>query len=254
MLRCGGRCRGKAFFAYLPPQLRRALRRRADEVPVKGILAGGNGFYRDGVGRVRSAGRKVVGTDAHSGAARRDGQRQPQGGVPAVQPDGVAVQRGAGQNVLAAGQPRGGNALRVGKNGLGAAGAQHLPFVQNDHLFAQAVGLVPVVGHQQGSARKVYQQAAYLALYLLPQVAVQRAEGLVQHQNAGLAHQNARQRGALLLSAGKLGGVALGKRFQPHGTQHFGASGAAGQSSVEVPGSMHSQGALQGVGEKKTIK
>ena len=169
-----------------------------------------------------------MGTDAHSGAARRDGQHQPQGGAPAVQPDGVAVQRGAGQNVLAAGQPRGGNALRVGKNGLGGTGAQHLPLVQHDHFFAQAVGLVPVVGHQQGSARKVCQQAAYLALYLLPQVAVQRAERLVQHQDAGLAHQNARQRGALLLSAGKLGRVALGKRFQPHGAQHFGAGGAAG--------------------------
>ena len=58
--------------------------------------------------------------------------------------------------------------------------------------------------------------------------ASRRAEGLVQHQDAGLAHQNARQRGALLLSAGKLGGVALGKRFQPHGAQHLSAGGAAG--------------------------
>ena len=169
-----------------------------------------------------------MGADAHSGAARRDGQRQPQGGVPAVQPDGVAVQRGAGQNVLAAGQPRGGDALRVGKHLFCAAGAQHLPLVQHDHLFAQAVGLVPVVGHQQGGARKACQQAAYLAFYLFPQIAVQRAERLVQHQDAGLAHQNACQRGALLLSAGKLGRVAFCQLFQPHGAQHFGAGSAAG--------------------------
>ena len=169
-----------------------------------------------------------MGADAHSGAACRDGQRQPQGGVPAVQPDGVAVQRGAGQNVLAAGQPRGGNALRVGKYLFCATGAQYLPLVQNDHFPAQTVSLVPVVGHQQGSARKVCQQAAHLALYLLPQVTVQRTERLVQHQDAGLAHQNACQRGALLLSAGKLGGEALCKRFQPHGAQHLAAGGAAG--------------------------
>ena len=123
-LRGGGR---KAGFAYLPPQLRRTLRRGADEVPVKGVFTGGDRLYRDGVGRIRSAGRKVVGADAHGGAARRDGQHQPQGGVPAVQTDGVTVQRGAGQNVLAAGQPRGSDALRVGKNGLGGTGTQHLP-------------------------------------------------------------------------------------------------------------------------------
>ena len=169
-----------------------------------------------------------MGADAHGSAARRDGQRQPQGGAPAVQPDGAAVQRGAGQNVFAAGQPRGSDALRVGKNGLGGTDAQHLSLVQHNHFFAQAVGLVPVVGHQQSGARKVCQQAAYLALYLFPQVTVQRAEGLVQHQDAGLAHQNACQRGALLLPAGKLGGIALGKRLQPHGTQHFGAGSAAG--------------------------
>ena len=84
------------------------------------------------------------------------------------------------------------------------------------------------MGHQQGGARKACQQAAYLALYLLPQVAVQRTERLVQHQDAGLAHQNACQRGALLLSAGKLGRVAFCQLFQPHGAQHFGAGGAAG--------------------------
>ena len=78
--RCLRRRSGQVRLAHLPPQAGGAVRRGKDQVPVKGILAGGNGFYRDGVGRVRSAGRKVVGTDAHSGAARRDGQRQPQVG------------------------------------------------------------------------------------------------------------------------------------------------------------------------------
>ena len=84
------------------------------------------------------------------------------------------------------------------------------------------------MGHQQGGARKACQQAAYLAFYLFPQIAVQCTEGLVQHQDVGLAHQNARQRGTLLLPAGKLGRVAFCQLFQPHGAQHFSAGGAAG--------------------------
>ena len=141
-----------------------------------------------------------MGTDAHSGAARRDGQRQPQSGVPAVQPDGAAVQRVQGKMFL---QPvsRAAATLCGSAKPLLFTGTQHLPLVQHDHFFAKAVGLVPVVGHQQSGARKVCQQAAYLALYLFPQVTVQRTEGLVQHQDAGLAHQNACQRGALLLPA-----------------------------------------------------
>ena len=84
------------------------------------------------------------------------------------------------------------------------------------------------MGDQQRRAAKPGQQAAHFALHFLAQVAVQRTERLVQHQNFGPAHKDACQRSALLLSAGKLGRVALGKGFQPHGLQHFGAAGLAG--------------------------
>ena len=36
--------------------------------------------------------------------------------------------------------------------------------LQHDHLFAQAVGLVPVVGDEEGRALKACQQAPHLAL------------------------------------------------------------------------------------------
>jgi len=54
---------------------------------------------------------------------------------------------------------------------------------------------------KQGCAGETRQQAAYFALHLLAEVAVQCAERLIQHQNLRLAHQNTGQRGALLLSA-----------------------------------------------------
>ena len=133
----------------------------------------------------------------------------------------MRIHAGAGQNIFAAGQPCGGNALRVGKHLFGGAGAQHPPAVHHCHLPAQAVGLVPVVGHQQSRSVKSRQQATHFALHLFPQIAVQRAERLVQHQDAGPAHQNASQRRTLLLPAGKLGRAALRQCFQPHGTQHF---------------------------------
>ena len=107
----------------------------------------------------------------------------------------------------------GGGALRVCKHLFGAAGAQHLPAIHHDHIPAQAVGFVSVVGDQQRRSAKPGQQAAHFALHFLAQVAVQRTERLVQHQNFGPAHKDACQRGALLLSAGKLGRIISGFCF-----------------------------------------
>ena len=169
-----------------------------------------------------------MGPHADGVAVRGNRLGQAQIDAPAGQADGVAVHRGAGQNVLAAGEPGGGDALRVGKDLLGGAGPQHLAVVHDDHLPAQAVGLIPVVGDQQGGACERGQQAAHFALHFFPQVAVQGAERLVQHQDAGAAHQDAGQGGALLLAAGQLGRTVPGHLFQTHGPQHIPAAGPAG--------------------------
>ncbi|SCJ68115.1 Uncharacterised protein [uncultured Clostridium sp.] len=66
----------------------------------------------------------------------------------------MGIHAGAGQNVLAAGQPCGGGALRVCKHLFGAAGAQHLSAIHHDHIPAQAVGFVTVVGDKQRRAAK----------------------------------------------------------------------------------------------------
>ena len=113
----------------------------------------------------------------------------------------VFVHPDAGQDVLAAGQPSGGQAAGVGENFLRRARTQHLAAVHDDHLAAKAVGFVPVMGHEQGRAVKVGEQTSHFAFHFLAQVAVQRTERLVQHQDAGSARQDAGQRGTLLLPA-----------------------------------------------------
>ena len=169
-----------------------------------------------------------MGTDAHSGAVLRHWQGGGQLQTAALQTHCVLVHPGAGQNVFAAGQPCGGGAAGGRKYLFGRTGAQHTAFVQNHHIRAQAVGFVPIVGHQQSCTVKSGQQTAHLALHLFAQVAVQCTERLVQHQEPGLPDQNARQCGALLLSAGKFCRAAGCQPFQPHGTQHFCTAGFAG--------------------------
>ena len=169
-----------------------------------------------------------MGPHPDGGAVRRHRQRQAQIHIPAGQTDGVAVHPGTGQNILAAGQTGGGDAPGVCKDLPGGSGPQHLAAVHDDHLPAQAVGLIPVVGDQQGRAPKGGEQSLHLALHFLPQIAVQGAEGFVQHQNLRPPHQNPGQGGALLLSARQFAGAVPGHPFQPHGPQHLPAAGTAG--------------------------
>ena len=140
----------------------------------------------------------------------------------------VRVHPDAGQDVLAAGQAGGGQAAGVCKDLSGRASPQHLAAVHDDHFAAETVGLVTVVSHEQSRAVKPGQQAAHFALYFLAEVTVQCAERLVQHQDAGLARQNAGQRSALLLPARKLTGQAVGQFLQPHGAQGLRAGHFAG--------------------------
>ena len=192
---------GKGRFGHLPPQLACIVRSGTDHVPVKGVFTGSAHLNRHPVFAVHRFGGKVVGADAHGAAPFRHRQGHGQLPLPAGQTDMVFVHPDAGQDVLAAGQPSGGQAAGVGENFLRRARTQHLAAVHDDHLAAEAVGFVPVMGHQQGRAVKVGEQTSHFALHFLAQVAVQRTERLVQHQDAGSARQDAGQRGTLLLPA-----------------------------------------------------
>src|SRR3546814_17476557 len=63
-------------------------------------------------------------------------------------------------------------------------------------------------------------QALQLDLHLLAQLEVERRERLVEQQHLGLAGERARQRHALLLSAGELSRPAVGVALQLHQRQH----------------------------------
>ena len=86
------------------------------------------------------------------------------------------------------------------------------------------------MGDQKRGAVKPGQQTAHFAFHSFAQVTVQRAEGLVQHQDARPPGKDAGQCGALLLPAGKLGRVPLCQRLQPHGPQQFGAARLPGSA------------------------
>src|SRR3546814_17243097 len=63
-------------------------------------------------------------------------------------------------------------------------------------------------------------QALQLDLHLLAQLEVERRERLVEQQHLGLAGERARQRHALLLSAGELPRPAMGVALQLNQRQH----------------------------------
>ena len=68
-----------------------------------------------------------------------------------------------------------------------------------------------VVGHVDERDPDLALDALELELHDLPQLEVQRAERFVEQQRAGVVHQRAGQRDALLLAAGELRGLALAR-------------------------------------------
>ena len=78
-----------------------------------------------------------------------------------------------------------------------------------------------VVGHVDERDADLALDALELELHHVAQLEVQRAERFVEQQRAGVVHQRAGQRDALLLAAGELGGLALGEVGQPDDLEHL---------------------------------
>ena len=76
------------------------------------------------------------------------------------------------------------------------------------------VGFIPAVGHDDHIAGEIRQQGQQVHLQLIPQVAVDGRERLVQQQGLGPGDQHPGQRHALGLPARKLGRAAVVQPLQ----------------------------------------
>ena len=81
--------------------------------------------------------------------------------------------------------------------------------VEDHHPVGQPARFAEVVRDQHHGRRQRLAQRRQLAVERLPGRRVHGRERLVQQQHPGLARQRPRQRHALLLAAGQLGGAAL---------------------------------------------
>ena len=122
-------------------------------------------------------------------------------------------------DVLAAGEDRGLHAARIGKERLRGLDGEQPPLVHHGDLAAHVVGLVAVVRDHQHLAPEALQQVAHLHLQRVAQVSVERREGLVEQQDLRVADEDARERDALLLPAGELGGFSFFQPFELHHAQ-----------------------------------
>ena len=82
------------------------------------------------------------------------------------------------------------------------------------HAIRQRERFLLVVRHEHRRDAEPLLQAAQLDLHLLAQHLVERAERLVEQQHGRLDDDRARERDALLLSAGQLPRIAVGKRAE----------------------------------------
>ena len=153
-------------------------------------------------------GDRAVG-NGDGGPLARGVQRQKN--VPAVKAD-AALAAARRQEIAAAGQPRralcGGMAhqrLRV-RHGRGSAVFHHAD------LLAVAAAFPQVVADPEDRTVKAREQVGELQLKVPLEVAVERGEGFVEQDGLRLRAEDARERDALLLSAGELRGVLF---FQP---------------------------------------
>lgn len=114
--------------------------------------------------------------------------------APVRHKDGVVIHLAGREDVLAARQAAALHGAGVSKHLLGGAVGQHPPGVHHGDLPTHVVGFIPAVGHQQDIAGEIRQQGQQVHLQLIPQVAVDGRERLVQQQGLGPGDQHPGQR------------------------------------------------------------
>jgi hypothetical protein len=92
---------------------------------------------------------------------------------------------------------------------LGSAGG-HSSGGQGHQMVREAVGLVAVVGDENGDAAEAGQDLAHMLLKLVAQVGIQCGKRLVEKERFGLHGEGARQGHALPLASRQVRGVAAG--------------------------------------------
>ena len=98
----------------------------------------------------------------------------------------------------------------------GAADLVDVARVHDRDAVAHRQRFLLVVGHVDERDPDLALDALELELHHLAQLEVEGAERFVEQQCAGVVHQCAGQRHALLLSAGELGRLALGEVGEAH--------------------------------------
>jgi hypothetical protein len=128
---------------------------------------------------------------------------------------------------------------RVSVTGVGVA-------AEDDDAVGKLEGLVDVVRHQQHRGRLGTVDVQQQVLHLDPGQRVERAERLIEEQDAGVAGQRPGQRGALGHAPGNFAGSVLGELREAHEFEQPGHLGFA-VPSADAGGQADRNVGLQGV-------
>ena len=117
--------------------------------------------------------------------------------------------------------------LRSGVELTGRVELLDPPLVEHRHPIRHRQRFALIVGHIDEGDAQMTVQAFEFGLHLLPQLQIQRAQGLIQQQHLGAIDQRPRQRHPLPLAAGELGWLALTQAAQRHQLQRLLGAGHA---------------------------
>ena len=132
----------------------------------------------------------------------------------------IGIKRGALDDIAGADEAGDEFGLRPRVDVLGCAELVDPPAVHDRDQVGRGHGLGLVVGDIDGGIAIFVVQSTDFEPHLLAQIGVEVGERLVEQQRLRLDDQRARQRHALLLSAGEFTGIALRQRLELGGGQN----------------------------------